>query len=147
MWKVLYQKLDNDHWRFMFSYFPVHKAQYHIAGPFLKYPVWASMWPIVLFLYIGIGYAYCQTLTDRSHVMAAIFSPCGFGMLSRCWTIFWKSPFKVASRSRATIPGVPSKNRILPAQEERYDKAYPRIAAKRIIYWHLILLHQNSDRL
>ena len=61
-------------------------------------------------------------LTDKSQLMADIFSPCGFGMFSRCWTIFWKSPFNVASRSRATISGVPRRKQLLPAHD-KYDKA------------------------
>jgi hypothetical protein len=61
--------------------------------------------------------------------MAGTLSPWGFGMFSRQWRTCWKRPFSVASRSRATIPGVPSKNRILPAQDDKYDNAYPFIAA------------------
>lgn len=30
------------------------------------------------------------------------------------------------------MPGVPNKNRILPAQDDRYDKAYPLIAEEVI---------------
>ena len=86
-------------------------------------PETASLFMITTICTKKVQRVFPRLLTERSHVSVDMFSPCGLGMLSRWETIWWRSPFRLASKSRATIPGVPNKNRILPAQEERYDNA------------------------